>query len=682
MTSTSKNLTQIGITFMATRSGVTVTMLFIAWILVSFCAEADAPPRTNALVGYWKFDEAQGTIVRDSAGTNHGTIHGAKWTTGVSGGALLFEVSRAHVEIPADTNLDLTQELTICAWLKSENFDTPIVNKLEYWAPGNYDFRTERSGALSLSYETGSGRPWSHYESTAQLTASQWHHVAVTLKTGGEVCFYIDGNAAGSSRQTGPFGLVNKHPLRIATKPDPYSSFHGVIDDVRIYRWELSAGEVKELAAEFHPPTASAPVAAEIEIVPATRTTIVSSEAANNVNPLAEWPQWLGPNRDGKSKETGLLKRWPDQGPTLVWFVEGLGEGYSTVSISAGRIFTTGMIDQQEIVFALDLAGHPLWHKVYGPAWKGRYPEARTTPTVVEGRVYVTSGMGKIVCLDALTGEELWAVDAAKAFGTKYDFWGIAESPLIVSNLVICTPSGTNATMVALDKKTGRTVWASKSLGEESNYCSPIFIPLKGRRLIVTMLKQSIIGVDADTGQILWRVMYADYQASPHGINPNSPVFYDGSIYTTSGYECGGALHRLSENGDSITRKWVDKVLDCHHGGVVFVDGYLYGSNFKGHYAGNWICLDWATGKAMYEQKWICKGSITYADGLLYCYEEKEGTIGLIMPSPARFEVISSFKVPKGTGPHWAFPVICGGRLYIRHGDTLMTYDIKAFPGH
>jgi outer membrane protein assembly factor BamB len=651
-------------------------------LVAALCCAASGPGAsaalsTDGLVGYWRFDEGQGTVIHDSAGTNHGVLHGPKWASGVSGGALLFDFSRAHVEIAADANLDLTDELTICAWLKSENFDTPILNKLEYWAPGNYDFRTERNGALSLSHEAGPGQPWSHYESSGCLAAGQWYHVAVTLKAGGDVCFYIDGKPAGSAPQTGRFGLVNKEPLRIGAKPDPYSSFHGIIDEVRIYRRVLTPAEIKALAGEFVPQAVSDPDTRRDQGAPAIRATIVSPEAADHVNPASEWPQWLGSDRDGKSKETGLLKRWPEQGPDLLWFVEGLGEGYSTVSIAQGRVYTTGMISRQEAAFAMDLRGQLLWHKTYGPAWKGRYPEARTIPTLNEGRVYVTSGMGKVACLDARTGEEIWAVDAAQEFGTKFDFWGIAESPLVVDGLVICTVSGTKATMAGLDKLTGRTVWASKSLGEESNYCSPICVTLGARRLIITMLKQSIIGVDAASGDILWRVMYSDYQASPHGINPVSPVYHDGSFYTTSGYGCGGALHQLSEGGGAVTRKWVDKALDCHHGGVVLVDGCLYGSNFKGHYTGDWVCLDWATGRVMYEQKWISKGSIAFADGLLYCYEEKEGTVGLVRPSRERFEVISSFKVPKGTGPHWAHPVICGGRLYIRHGTVLMAYDIR-----
>lgn len=454
------------------------------------------------------------------------------------------------------------------------------------------------------------------------------------------------------------------------------------MDEVRIYSRVLSEPEIKTLAQPNSVLTNKLPVPVAPSITQTDavniKTMIISESATDHVNARENWPQWLGPNRDGKSRETGLRQLWPTEGPPLAWWCEGLGEGYSTVSIADGRICTTGMIDQQEILFCLNLRGQLLWQQTYSPAWHGRYPETRTTPTIDDRRAYVISGSGVVACFDLQTGQRFWTVDAAKVFGTRYDFWGIAESPLIVGDLVICTPSGTNATMVALDKKTGRTVWTTLSLGEESNYCSPIEVSLPQRRLIITMLKQSIIGVEATTGRLLWRTKYADYQSSPHGINPNSPVYHDGSFYTTSGYECGGALHQLSPNGDSITRKWVDKVLDCHHGGVVLVDGYLYGANFKGHYAGNWVCLEWATGKIMYDQKWICKGSITYADGFLYCYEEKNGTVGLVRPAPERFTVTSSFTVTKGTGPHWAHPVICGERLYIRHGNALMVYDIKS----
>jgi len=250
------------------------------------------------LVAHWTFDEGQGLAAQDRAGIHHGTLRGAKWTNGVSNSALLFDVSGAYMEIAADAALDMTDELTITAWLKSENFDTPIVNKLTYYAPGNYDFRTERSGGLSLSHENGPGQRMSQHESTGRLTAGRWHHVAVSLKVGGDVRFYIDGLVAGTVRQTGKFGLVNQEPLRIGAKPDPYSSFHGVVDEVRIYRRVLGTGEVNALVSAFRPATLSASTETPKVAAPTIRTTVVHAASERAIDRGAEWPQWQGPNRN------------------------------------------------------------------------------------------------------------------------------------------------------------------------------------------------------------------------------------------------------------------------------------------------------------------------------------------------------------------------------------------------
>jgi len=215
-------------------------------------------------------------------------------------------------------------------------------------------------------------------------------------------------------------------------------------------------------------------------------------------------------------------------------------------------------------------------------------------------------------------------------------------------------------------------------LSEKSCYCSPILVERGGTQLVVTMLDESVVAVDARTGKLLWQDKFLDYQEKAKNINPVSPIYYDGCVYTTSGYNDGGAMYQLSPDGTEAPRKWVDTTLDNHHGGVVVVDGYIYGANWKNNRDGNWICLDWDTGKVMYDHKWICKGSITYADGMLYCYEEKEGTVALVKASPAGFDIVSSFKVPLGDGKHWAHLVICDGRLYIRHGNVLMAYDIRA----
>ncbi len=393
-----------------------------------------------------------------------------------------------------------------------------------------------------------------------------------------------------------------------------------------------------------------------------------------------DWPQWHGPNRDAKSTETGLLKSWPAEGPKMIWSTAGLGLGWSTVSIADGMIYTTGMDKQtkQGWLFAFDMDGKPKWKQPYGPEWSKSHAGARCTPTVEDGLVYVISGSGRVGCFDAKSGKEQWLVNPFEEYEGQYGRWGIAESPLVVDDKVIFTVGGKKAAMVALNRMTGQVVWAAKSVDDRSAYCSPMLVQRSGRKVIVTMLGESLIGVDAADGAILWQDMFADYLETNKDTNPITPIQHDGSIYATSGYNCGGTLLALSPDGTKFTRKWVDTTLDCHHGGVIVLDGYIYGANWQSNSKGKWVCLDWKTGKVMYEQEWFCKGAITCADGMFYCYEEKGGTMGLVRPTPEKFDVVSSFSITLGDGKHWAHPVICDGRLYVRHGDVLMAYDVKA----
>jgi hypothetical protein len=390
------------------------------------------------------------------------------------------------------------------------------------------------------------------------------------------------------------------------------------------------------------------------------------------------WPQFRGPNRDGKSAETGLLKEWPAGGPMLLWSVGGLGIGFSSVAIADGLICTTGMIDGEGFLFAYDPNARPLWRESYGSEWKGSHKGARTTPSVDGDRVYVFSGVGVMACFNAKTGKKIWEVDTLKEFNAKNIRWGMTGSPLIDGNKVYCTPGGQKGAVVALDKMTGRTVWTSPGSDELSAYSSLIWIERGGNRLLVNTMQRSIVGVSADDGRLLWRIPYQ----SSVDTAANTPVYSNGSIYVTSVVEreatIGGLMLELSPDGNSVQEKWSDQTLDCHHGGVVLVDGYLYGSNFKDIAKGDWVCLDWDTGKVMYETAWNGnKGSLVYADGMLYCYDENTGDVALLKASHKAFEIVSSFRVTAGSGEHWAHPAISDGRLYIRHGDALIAYDIK-----
>ncbi len=314
--------------------------------------------------------------------------------------------------------------------------------------------------------------------------------------------------------------------------------------------------------------------------------------------------------------------------------------------------------------------------------WKGytkSYQDARTTPTIDGNSIYVVSGTGQVVCFDTASGDIKWSVEALSDFQGKQGSWGTAESPHNVDNKVIYTPCGKKTTVVALDKETGETVWASESLDDRSGYVSPILVERGGKKLIITVTGNYIIGVNAEDGDIVWQVKYTDIpQPKQKDINVATPLYHDGRIFVTSGYDHAGVMLELSEDGSNASVAWVNTDLDVHHGGVVRVGKYIYGANWLNNRDGNWVCVDWDTGKTMYEEKWFNKGAIVAADGMLYCYEEKSGNLGLVKASPDGFEVVSSIKIEQGKGQHWAHPVISDGRLYIRHGNALMVYDIKA----
>ncbi len=391
-----------------------------------------------------------------------------------------------------------------------------------------------------------------------------------------------------------------------------------------------------------------------------------------------EFIEWRGPGRTGVYNETNLLKEWPENGPELLWSIEGIYKGYSSVSIANNTIYLTGLNDTVDVLIAVDLKGNIKWQTPYGRARLAAYPESRSTATIENDRVYVSSGLGDVACLNALTGEIIWTVKATEKFEGTIGRWGLAESLIIIDNKVIYTPGGKKTTMVALDKMTGETIWMSESISDNPSYSSPLLIEKNDLKIIVSVTNNYVIGVSPENGEIFWDFKYGSYSKEGGRKNQtNTPLYYNDRIYITSGYDHKSVMLDLSENLKSVSLAWVDTVLDVHHGGVVLVDGYIYGANWINNGQGNWCCIDWATGKKQYEAEWKTKGSIIYADGMLYCYEEKTGYIALVKATPEGFDVISSFNITLGTGPHWSHPVIKDGVLYIRHMDALMAFNIK-----
>jgi outer membrane protein assembly factor BamB len=393
-----------------------------------------------------------------------------------------------------------------------------------------------------------------------------------------------------------------------------------------------------------------------------------------------EFCEWRGPGRTGVYNETGLMKQWPEAGPEMIWSLTELPKGYSSVSIAHNTIYFTGVVDSMDVVMAVDLNGKMKWQKPYGRAWNNTFPDSRCTPTIENERMYLSSGMGDLACLNALNGEVIWQVKAHEKFNGTYGQWGISESLLLLDDKVFYTPGGETTTMVALDKNTGETLWMSESLKDKPSYVSPLLVNRGGKQLIVTVTETRIIGVSPLDGKILWNF---DYGAHAGGewkanIQTNTPLYHDGKIFVTNGYDHKSVMLDLAEDGSSVSLNYVDSVLDVHHGGAIRLGNCIFGANWIHNRMGHWVCLDWNTGEKRYEKEWENKGSIISADGMLYCYDEKKGNIALVEATPDDFKVVSQFKVPLGRGPHWSHLVIRNGILYVRHEDALMAYSIKA----
>jgi outer membrane protein assembly factor BamB len=389
--------------------------------------------------------------------------------------------------------------------------------------------------------------------------------------------------------------------------------------------------------------------------------------------------EWRPENRTGVSAETGLMKSWPANGPTLLWSNLELGKGYSQPAFGANTIYITGLSGSDDVLYALSMNGKILWKTVMGRAWTGATPESRATPTIEGNKVYTTSGLGDLACIDGTTGKVIWSYKASELNKGTYGSWGIAESVLIDGDKIYFSPGGPETTTIALNKNTGSVIWKSASLNDKPGYVSPILVNYAGKKMIINASLGHFYGVDASNGEILWKVAHEAREGNRDLIKCTTPLFKDGMAYVTGGYNTGGMMVKIAADGRSATVAWTDPVLDDHHGGVVLLNGYIYGSNWINNNTGNWCCIDWKTGKKMWEEKWNNKGSIISAEGLLYIYDEKDGNVGLVKPDPQKFNLISSFKVTLGdAGPFWAHPVIHNGILYMRHTNALMAYDIKA----
>lgn len=388
----------------------------------------------------------------------------------------------------------------------------------------------------------------------------------------------------------------------------------------------------------------------------------------------ADWPQFLGPGRDNRSPDTGLLAQWPEGGPPLVKTFEGLGIGFSNLAIVDGTLYTMGNRGEREYVMAFNLdSGEKVWEFDNASAYHNGYGDGpRSTPTVDGDLLYALGGQGDLACLERKSGTKVWQKNIVKEFGSGVPGWGICESVLIDGEKLICTPGGKDATMVALDKKTGQTLWtAAVPENDRAGYASAIEIQIGPVRQLVQFTARGTIGIRAADGKFLWR----DDSSANGTANCCAPVAEGNMVFTSSGYGKGGSMLELTSSGDQTTAKfeWHTNDLKIHHGGMVLLDGFIYGSNDPGILT----CIELKTGAVKWQNRSAGKGSVTFADGKLILRSES-GPVALVEASPAEYKELGRFEQPqRSMARAWTYPVVIGGNLYLRDQDVLLVYNVK-----
>jgi outer membrane protein assembly factor BamB len=389
-----------------------------------------------------------------------------------------------------------------------------------------------------------------------------------------------------------------------------------------------------------------------------------------------DWPQWRGPNRDDVSKETGLLKQWPEGGPKRVWMSEQGGLGYSGFAVVKGRLFTMGAEGEKETLIALDAnTGKKIWSADIGGKLGNKWGDGpRGTPAVDGDFVYALGGDGTLVCVSFADGKPVWKT-TMQELGGKTPGWGYTESVLVDGDKVLCTPGGAKGTMAALDKKTGKVVWQTAEWTEGAQYSSIVPATINGKKQYVQLVMNTLAGVDAATGKVLWRSAFPQGKTA---VIP-TPIIKDNFVYITAGYGAGCKEVKIGAD-NSVSDVFENKVMKNHHGGVVRVGDHLFG-NSDGP---GLLCQDFKTGEEVWSSRMMAKGAVSYADGMLYCLEEGSGNVLLVEASTKAWNEKGRFKLEPQTtqrspqGKIWTHPVIANGKLYLRDQELIFCFDVKA----
>ena len=393
---------------------------------------------------------------------------------------------------------------------------------------------------------------------------------------------------------------------------------------------------------------------------------LLSVASAALAQSAANWPQWRGPNRDGISKETGLLKQWPEGGPPLAWKATGAGRGYSSFSISNGKLYTMGLRGDREFVIAFDVAtGKEAWATPHGSAFRNdRGDGPRGTPTIEGDRVYALGGAGDLSALDARTGKIVWSKNILKEFGGSNITWGISESPLVLGNKVLVNAGARDASMVALNKADGSVIWKSQS--DEPGYSSAIPAEINGVTQVVFFTARRAVGLDSKDGRLLW-----DYERPANNVaNAATPIVRANRIFISSDYGTGGGVVEIKPD-NKAQEIYFTKDMKNHHSSSVLIGDHLYGFS-----SSILTAMKFDTGEIAWRDRSVGKGSLVFADGHLYLLSEN-GVVGLVEATPTGYKEKGRFRIQQDSLPTWAHPVVAGGKLYLRDQDTIYAYDVK-----
>lgn len=389
-----------------------------------------------------------------------------------------------------------------------------------------------------------------------------------------------------------------------------------------------------------------------------------------------DWPQWGGPNRDNVQTEKGLLKKWPEGGPRLVWMYKQAGSGYAGFSVAEGKLFTMGTRDGNEVLIALDAStGGEKWVAPIGKVLTNNWGDGpRGTPSVDGKRVYALGGQGSLICAETETGKVLWT-KTMQEFGGKTPGWGYTESVLVDGPAVVCTPGGDKGTVIALSKETGATLWQSAEIKDKAQYASLVPASINGEKQYVQLTMESIFGVSKDAGKLAWR---SDFPGKTAVIP--TPVVKGSLVFVTAGYGVGAKMIEIKP-GNEVVEAYSNKTMKNHHGGVVLVGDHIYGySDGIG-----WLCMELKSGNQVWaERSRLGKGAIACADGMLYCVDEGNGAVVLAEAAPTswvehgRFTIDPQSTIRSPQGRIWTHPVIANARMYLRDQDLVYCYDVKA----